>query len=290
MLPAERSACPPVGTAAAGRRDAPPVLAAGMPGIERSHTVWDMKIILSPAKRLDEGDHPVAASTTPRFPDDTAELVEIAQDLDVADLTDLMSISEDLAILNVERFRAFEDAPTHPAMFMFAGDTYRGLDAATMDDDAIARAQGSVRILSGLYGILRPLDAIRPYRLEMGTKLETPRGDTLYDFWGTKVGESLRDELDEREVIVNGASKEYVSVLRAERLGLPLVDVRFENLRNDDWRVFGMLAKVARGALARWISDHDPAGVEDLWAFDSLGYEVQPERCDDRHLVFRSRD
>ena len=261
-----------------------------MPQAERSHTVSRMKIILSPAKRLDEGEHPVEASTTPRFPDDTAELVDIARDLDVADLTDLMSISEDLAILNVERFRAFADAPTHPAMFLFAGDTYRGLDPTTMDDEAVARAQESVRILSGLYGILRPLDAIRPYRLEMGTKLETPRGDTLYDFWGTQVGESLRDELGEDEVIVNGASKEYVTVLHADELDLPMVEVRFENLRNDKWRVFGMLAKVARGALARWITEHDPDTLEDLYEFDSLGYRILPERSDDRHLVFRSCD
>ena len=261
-----------------------------MPRIARSHTVSGMKIILSPAKRLDEGDHPVEASTTPRFADDTAELVDIAQDLDVADLTELMSISEDLAILNVERFRAFEDAPTHPAMYLFAGDTYRGLDPTTMDDEVVARAQESVRILSGLYGILRPLDAIRPYRLEMGTKLATPRGDTLYDFWGTKVGESLRDELADGEVVVNGASKEYVTVLRADELDLPLVEVRFENLRNDKWRVFGMLAKVARGAMARWIAEYDPATVEDLHDFDALGYRIQPERSDDRQLVFRSRD
>ncbi len=249
-----------------------------------------MKIILSPAKRLDEGDHPVAASSKPRFEADTAELVAIAKDLEVADLTDLMSISEDLAILNVERFRAFDDAPTHPAMFLFAGDTYRGLDATSMDGDTIGRAQQSIRILSGLYGMLRPLDAMKPYRLEMGTKLSTDRGDTLYDFWGTKVGEALADELDEGEVIVNGASKEYVTVLQAQRLRLPMVDVRFENLRNGNWRVFGMLAKPARGALARWIAEHDPATVADLHEFDSLGYQVQPDRSDDRHLVFRSRD
>lgn len=249
-----------------------------------------MKIVLSPAKRLDEGDHPVEATTTPRFPDDTAELVDVAQDLDVAGLRELMSISEDLAILNVERYRAWADAPTHPAMFLFAGDTYRGLDANSMDADTIAGAQERVRILSGLYGVLRPLDAMRPYRLEMGTKLSTDRGDTLYDFWGTRVGESLAAELDDGEVVVNGASKEYATVLQAERVGLPMVQVRFENLRNDNWRVFGMLAKAARGALARWIAQHDPDTVDDLHGFDLLGYTVQPDRCDDRHLVFRSTD
>ena len=249
-----------------------------------------MKIVLSPAKRLDEGDHPVDAVTEPRFPDETAALVDIARGMDVADLSSLMSISEDLAILNVERFRAFDDAPTHPAMFLFAGDTYRGLDATSMDVDTIARAQDRVRILSGLYGILRPLDAMRPYRLEMGTKLSTDRGDTLYEFWGDRIGQSLAAELDEGEVVVNGASKEYVTALRADELGLPLVQVRFENLRNDSWRVFGMLAKAARGALARWIAEHDPATVDDLHEFDALGYRVQPERSDDRHLVFRSRE
>ncbi len=249
-----------------------------------------MKIVLSPAKRLDEGTHPVEAITEPRFLDDTAELLDITRDLDVPDLRDLMSISEDLAILNVERFRAFADAPTHPAMFLFAGDTYRGLDATSMDADTIAGAQERVRILSGLYGLVRPLDAIRPYRLEMGTRLSTDRGDTLYDFWGTTLGESLRAELDDGEVVVNGASKEYVTALAAPQVDLPLVQVRFENLRNGNWRVFGMLAKAARGALARWIAEHDPVTVEDLHGFDSLGYAVESDRCDDRHLVFRSRD
>lgn len=249
-----------------------------------------MKIVLSPAKRLDEGDHPADAATTPRFADEADQLVEVARQLDVADLTQLMSISEELAVLNVERFRSFDDAPTHPAMFLFAGDTYRGLDAGSMDDATIAGAQERVRILSGLYGLLRPLDAVRPYRLEMGSKLATAAGETLYDFWGDRIGMALRSELAEGEVVVNGASKEYATALRAGELDLPLVEVRFENLRNGKWRVYGMLAKVARGALARWIAEHDPATVGDLHDFDTLGYEVQPDRCDERHLVFRSKE
>jgi cytoplasmic iron level regulating protein YaaA (DUF328/UPF0246 family) len=249
-----------------------------------------MKIVLSPAKRLDEGDHPVAAATQPRFAAEADRLVEVARTLDVADLTRLMSISEELAVLNVERFRSFDDAPTHPAMFLFAGDTYRGLDAASMDDETVAGAQDRVRILSGLYGLLRPLDAIRPYRLEMGTKLATEAGDTLYEFWGDRIGSAVAAELDDGEVVVNGASKEYATALRADELDLPLVEVRFENLRNGTWRVYGMLAKVARGALARWIAEHDPATVADLHDFDALGYEVQPDRGDERHLVFRSRE
>lgn len=249
-----------------------------------------MKIVLSPAKRLDEGDHPVEPTTEPRFLDDTAELVDVMQEVDVPGLRDLMSISEDLAILNVERFRDFADAPPQPAMFLFAGDTYRGLDATSMDADTIAGAQERVRILSGLYGVLRPLDAMRPYRLEMGTKLETGRGDTLYDFWGDRIGASLAAELDEGEVVVNGASKEYATALQAREVGLPMVQVRFENLRNDNWRVYGMLAKVARGAMARWIAEYDPDTVQDLHDFDALGYQVQPERCDDRRLVFRSTE
>jgi cytoplasmic iron level regulating protein YaaA (DUF328/UPF0246 family) len=254
------------------------------------HTLATMKIVLSPAKRLDEGAHPVDPVTEPRFLDDTEELVDLMEEVDVPGLRDLMSISEDLAILNVERFRSFDDAPAHPAMFLFSGDTYRGLDATSMDADTIAGAQDRVRILSGLYGILRPLDATRPYRLEMGTKLATDRGDTLYDFWGTRLGTSLAEELDDGEVVVNGASREYVTALQADRVGLPMVEVRFENLRNGNWRVYGMLAKVARGALARWIAEHDPDAVEDLYDFDALGYEVQPDRCDDRHLVFRSTE
>lgn len=249
-----------------------------------------MKIVLSPAKRLDEGDHPVEPVTTPALADDTAELVAVARELEVPDLTALMSISEDLALENFQRYQTWPGAQRHPAMFMFAGDTYRGLDAGSMDPDTIAGAQQRVRILSGLYGILRPLDAVKPYRLEMGTKLETDRGDTLYEFWGDRVGRLLADELDEGEVVVNGASKEYVQVLQADRLDLPLVEVRFENLRNDKWRVYGILAKVARGAMARWIAEHDPDDVEDLYDFDALGYVVQPDRSDARQLVFRSRD
>lgn len=249
-----------------------------------------MKIVLSPAKRLDEGDHPVEPATTPRFADDTTELLAIMRQLDVPDLRSLMSISEDLAVTNFERYQTWDDAVEHPAMFLFAGDTYRGLDATSMDPATVDGAQRRVRILSGLYGLLRPLDAMRPYRLEMGTKLSTDRGDTLYDFWGAKIGRALRDELDQGEVIVNGASVEYATALRADDLDLPMVEVRFENLRNDNWRVYGMIAKAARGAMARWIAEHDPATVEDLYEFDLRGYEIQPDRSTDRRLVFRSRD
>ncbi len=248
-----------------------------------------MKIVLSPAKRLDEGAHPVGPTTTPVLKADIAELLDVARELTVADLAQLMSISEDLATLNYERYQTFDQADEYAAMYLFAGDTYRGLDAASMDPATIERSQDHIRILSGLYGVLRPLDAMKPYRLEMGTKLTTDRGETLYDFWGTAIGETLKDELADGEVVVNGASKEYVTALAAKKVGLPMVDLRFENYRNGSWKVFGMLAKPARGAMARWIVDHGPSTVKDLHDFNYLGYQIQPARSTDELLVFRSR-
>lgn len=248
-----------------------------------------MKIVLSPAKSLDEGEHPVGPSTTPVLKADIGELLEVTQRLSVADLAELMSISEDLATLNYERYQTWDQADEYAAMFLFAGDTYRGLDAGTMDQPTIDRAQDTIRILSGLYGVLRPLDAMKPYRLEMGTRLTTDRGGSLYDFWGTTIGETLKGELADGEVIVNGASKEYITALAAQEVGLPLVELRFENYRNGSWKVFGMLAKPARGAMARWIVDNDPTTVEDLHDFNYLGYKIQPKRSTDELLVYRSR-
>lgn len=247
-----------------------------------------MKIVLSPAKRLDEGAHPTPATTTPMLADHTRDLLDVVTGLSVSDLSELMSISDELAVLNFERYQTWDDAEQHPALYLFAGDTYRGLDAATMDAEAVARSQDRIRILSGLYGMLRPLDAIRPYRLEMGTKLETPRGSALYDFWGTTIGETLMAELDGEEIVVNGASKEYATALAANEVGLPLVDVRFENFRNGSFKVFGMLAKPARGAMARWIVDNGPETLEDLRHFDALGYEFHAADSTDRQLVYRS--
>ena len=158
-----------------------------------------MLVVISPAKKLDETPLDLAGVTAPDFQQDAIKLARAARRLSLADLRRLMDISQDLAKLNKTRFRDFVeevDAPSaKPAMYSFAGDTYTGLDAGSLDPDEVAYAQDHLRILSGLYGLLRPMDAIQPYRLEMGTKMANPRGKSLYDFWGSRIGEQLSVDL-----------------------------------------------------------------------------------------------
>ncbi|KDB03457.1 hypothetical protein U879_11610, partial [Defluviimonas sp. 20V17] len=177
-----------------------------------------MLVTLSPAKKLDWDEHlplPDLEPTDPAFPEATGELVDVARGLSVDDLRKLMSISGPLARLNAERFRDFSDSPPpdaqRPAVFAFAGDTYQGLEARTLDPDALVWAQDHLRILSGLYGLLRPFDRIQPYRLEMGSRLKTRRGKSLYDYWGSTIAEALNTagEAADTDTLINCASTEY---------------------------------------------------------------------------------
>ena len=250
-----------------------------------------MLVVISPAKRLDWTERDMATSR-PEFADDAARLAASARDLTLDDLQKLMKISPDLARLSRERFRAFADVPgadaTRPAALGFAGDTYRGLEAASLDPDELAWAQERLRILSGLYGILRPLDAMQPYRLEMGSRLKTRRGDTLYDYWGDRLSRALNAQAEKAGtgILVNCASLEYFGAVDAGALKLRVITPVFMEDREDGPRIVSFFAKKARGAMARFIVQNrltDPAALND---FDTGGYVYRPELSEPDRPVF----
>jgi len=250
-----------------------------------------MLIVLSPAKALDFSAPPVSAPvTTPQLGSETAELSKVTKKLRAADLKRLMSLSDSLAKLNRERFQAFDPASEEglQAAFAFNGDVYAGLQARTLDKKGLAWAQDHVRILSGLYGVLRPLDAIQPYRLEMGTRLKTKRGQSLYDFWGGKIAEALNaDAMGHKDkTLVNCASGEYFGAVDRAALKLPVLSCRFLEEKDGEARIISFYAKRARGMLARWAIDNRVDRHEALKAFDVAGYRFVPELSSESEYTF----
>jgi cytoplasmic iron level regulating protein YaaA (DUF328/UPF0246 family) len=246
-----------------------------------------MLTVISPAKSLDET--PVDLATTePRFARDTATLVTRARRLTLKDLRALMSISDDLARLNRDRYRAWDAAAPKPAIRLFDGDTYAGLDAATLSEDALRHAQGTLRILSGLYGLLRPLDAIRPHRLEMGTRLSTRRGRDLYAFWGDRVAAQLNADAEAAGtgLLLNCASQEYFRAAATPALRLRVITPTFLENRPGGPKVVSFSAKRARGAMARFVVEHRLTDPADLRAFATGGYEWQ-ESSEDAPVFLR---
>ncbi|MBA4806103.1 peroxide stress protein YaaA [Brevundimonas sp.] len=255
-----------------------------------------MLIVLSPAKRLDfaEAD-PSIPGTDRRFQEDTASLTITARRQTKADLRRLMGISDDLATLNVARFKAFDPESTEgvQAAFAFAGDVYEGLKARDLDAEALAFAQDHLRILSGFYGLLRPLDRIQPYRLEMGTRLKTRRGSSLYDFWGDRISKQLNADAEDLtkkgqsdQTLVNLASQEYFGAVDAKALKLPVVTPQFREQKNGESRIISFFAKKARGAMARFAIDERVERVEDLKAFDRDGYRFDKAASTDNEWIF----
>lgn len=249
-----------------------------------------MLTVISPAKRLNETAHQVDMTPTlPEFASEAAKLAKIARGLSAADLSKLMDISTALAELNHARFKAFDPkAPGQPAAFLFDGDTYAGLEARAMEPDSLRWAQGHLRILSGLYGLLRPLDAIQPYRLEMGSRLENPKGRDLYAFWGSKIAKALNATAEEvgAKALVNCASTEYFSAVDRKALKLAVITPVFLEERGGEAKIVSFWAKKARGALARFISQHHLTDPADLRGFDLGGYQWQADQSDATRLVF----
>lgn len=250
-----------------------------------------MLIVLSPAKALNFDAPPLKAPVTaPELTGDTAELAKVAKKLRAADLKRLMSLSDDLAKLNRDRFQAFDPESEEglQAAFAFNGDVYQGLRARTLDRKALAWAQDHVRILSGLYGLLRPLDAIQPYRLEMGARLKTKRGQSLYDFWGGTLAERLNEAaLGHRDkTLVNCASGEYFGAVDRKALKLPVVTCRFLEAKDGEAKIISFYAKRARGTLARWAIDNRVARAADLKGFDADGYRFDPAQSDAETFTF----
>lgn len=252
-----------------------------------------MLALVSPAKKMDfDSNYAVQNCTQPRFMEDTQELVKVAKKLSSQDLQNLMKISEKLGDLNHQRFKQFKTPFTndnsHPAVLAFRGDTYVGLDADTLSADDLKYAQKHLGILSGLYGVLRPLDLIQAYRLEMGTKLNNKRGEDLYDFWDdalTKACEkSVKGHKDAS--IISLASNEYIKAIKPKNLTVPFVTCHFKELKNGTPKTIGLFAKRARGAMARYMIQNRVETAKDLKKFKADGYKFVSDLSDDENFVF----
>lgn len=243
-----------------------------------------MLVVISPAKRLDWAERDVDV-TQPAFQEDAIRLVKTARNLTLGKLKGLMDLSDDLARLNRDRFAAFEEAPdatlTRPAALAFAGDTYQGLEATELSAEEMDWAQDHLRILSGLYGLLRPLDAIQPYRLEMGSRMKTRRGSSLYDYWRDDLSKALNAQADAlgTDVLVNCASQEYFGAVAPKALKLRVITPAFMEDKGDGKgpRIVSFFAKKARGAMARHIIRTRVTAPEDLCGFSTGGYAYRAD-------------
>lgn len=249
------------------------VILKGYHGIEKI-----MKILISPAKTLDfETALPTERHTQPIFTRQAEQLNKVLAKKKPASLSRLMGISGPLAELNWQRNQEFSlpftQENARPAVYAFSGDVYQGLDAYTLKETQLDRLQDTLRILSGLYGMLRPLDLIQPYRLEMGTKLTVGRKRNLYEFWKKTLTDQLNEELEEGELLVNLASNEYFGALDARALKVPVVTPVFKDWSKDKLQVISFFAKKARGAMVRYILDSGAQTLEDIRGFDTDGYQ-----------------
>lgn len=255
-----------------------------------------MLILLSPAKSLDFETKPATRKhSEPRLVAESEKLVDIMRGKSPSEISKLMSISEDLATLNVDRYSSFDPDHTpknsRAAVLAFNGDVYQGLAAAdSFDARDFTEAQKTIRILSGLYGVLRPLDLIQPHRLEMGTKLGTERGRNLYEWWGDTVTDQLKRDLDHSpgaDVVVNLASNEYFGVVRPDRLGVRVVTPRFEDRGpSGEPRVVSFHAKRARGLMASWLVKDRSRTPSRVFEFSADGYELDDARSTRDQPVF----
>ena len=250
-----------------------------------------MFAVLSPAKKLKEPSRQLPV-TLPDLQTQIAELAQVMRGKSAQQLSDLMGISADLADLNHARYQTFELPFTAqnatPAALTFAGDTYVGFDASSLSDEDLEFAQGAVGILSGLYGLLRPLDLMQPYRLEMGTKLNVGAHKNLYQFWGDTITHQVNDRLRGHAdpTLVNLASTEYFSAVKVKALDGPVLTPVFKELRQGKARVISFLAKKARGAMARYIVENRIDEASALRAFNVGGYQFHPELSSDTEYVF----
>ncbi|MBK6264405.1 peroxide stress protein YaaA [Marivirga sp. S37H4] len=253
-----------------------------------------MIAILSPAKSLDFEKRFDLASSNVRFKKEINTLIGVLKEKSTQEVQELMSISEKLAQLNVERYDNFKKStPKHAkqAALAFQGDVYQGMHAEDFSEREHEFAQKHIRILSGLYGILRPMDLIQPYRLEMGTQLKVGEHSSLYSFWGDKVMNELKKDLKAQgdKVLINLASNEYFKVINRPglRKQLQVIDVEFKDLKNDQYKIISFFAKKARGLMARYIVKNELSKVEDLKAFDYEGYMYDEKDSSPTKLAFK---
>lgn len=251
-----------------------------------------MKIVISPAKSLDfEKDLPITEFTQPQFLSKTAKLHNTLQQKSPEDLAKLMNISPKLSELNWQRYQSWKKTASlknaRQAIFAFNGDVYFGLDAYSLSHKKILLLQEKVRILSGFYGVLKPLDLIQAYRLEMGTALKVGEDNNLYQFWGEPVTQMLTKELATDEVLVNLASNEYFKVIQKKALPNLIITPVFQDFKNGQYKVISFLAKKARGMMVRFIIDNNIQKVSDLKKFDYGNYYYVPNNSTTNKLVFQ---
>lgn len=254
-----------------------------------------MLMVLSPAKKLDF-DSPVRTTlhTEPVFPKQTAALVKIMQSLSANEIASLMRLSDSLSQLNADRYANWHADPgtkyARQAAIAFNGDVYEGLQAVGLSDKALQWSQSHLAILSGLYGVLRPLDLIQPYRLEMGTKLENKHGTNLYSFWGDAITKEINGRISAsggEKVLLNLASAEYFKSVNKKALDADLVECVFQDQKNGNWKIISFYAKKARGLMARFIIDNNINEISALKEFNVSGYKFVAGESTTNRLLFR---
>ena len=250
-----------------------------------------MKLVISPAKSLDfETKVPTDRVTESQFLKQSEKLNKLLKKQSPKDLSALMKISDKLGQLNYERNQTwqlpFKTDAAKQAVYTFSGDVYRGLDAYTIPENKVDTLQNTVRILSGLYGILKPTDLIMPYRLEMGTKFPVGAKKNLYEFWKKDIVKALNDELADDEVFLNLASNEYFKAVDVKALKVPVITANFKDFKNGAYKIISFYAKEARGLMARYVIDTNAKTIDDLKGFDYNGYGLSDEMSTDTDLVF----
>ncbi len=253
-----------------------------------------MLFLLSPAKSLDyETQMPPIAATQPQFVPQSTELISTLKKKSPKQIAELMDLSDALAKLNVDRYKAwsstFTEANARPAVLAFNGDVYEGLDAKSLKSKDLQWAQDHVAILSGLYGVLRPLDLMQPYRLEMGTALKHGKANNLYQFWGSQIAAHLNQQLSASKdpVVINLASQEYFKAVDRKVLQARVIDCVFQDFKNGQYKIISFFAKRARGLMARYAIQHQVKTPKALQNFNSEGYAFEPSASSDDTLVFR---
>ncbi len=250
-----------------------------------------MKIIISPAKLLDFENKAITDKFTEcRFLEKSSELNSYLREMSARELSQLMNISDNLGQLNYERNLEwnppFNKENAKQAVYAFVGEVYRGLDVKTIDESEIDKLQNKLRILSGLYGILKPLDLIQPYRLEMGTSLKTKNAKNLYEFWGNLLVNSLNDEMEQDELLVNLASNEYSKVIPKKKLKAKVITPVFKELKGDKYKTIVVYTKKARGLMTRYIVLNNIETIEGLKGFNAEGYAFSERLSSEKELVF----
>jgi cytoplasmic iron level regulating protein YaaA (DUF328/UPF0246 family) len=253
-----------------------------------------MLIVLSPAKSLDLETPPTTKlHTEPSFLDHSEQLINRLRELSPTELGELMDLSDNLSALNVARYASWtrDTREARQAVMTFNGDVYDGLDARTLKPQQLDYAQSRIRILSGLYGMLRPLDLIHPHRLEMGTRLSTARGKSLYEFWGETITAALNRQASEQgaDTLVNLASEEYFKSVKPKLLDVPVITPQFEDWKNGKYKIISFYAKRARGLMARYAAVKGITDPQKLKKFDIDGYRYVPDGSNDKTWLFRRK-